>query len=891
MPIARNPAQHKNWIPRAAETEFNALLCDNKPYVLPLIGVGGAGKSSLLRRFFAYCERYETPALYIDLPRLTPTNALDMWLRLESVHTKSFDEHRKKLHSSYETFTAMLQTYGDNASSAADLLQKGVGKEDNYGIAIGALKDSVKLLHEFWQRKENEQHKALLQKPEEHLLRALALDFAKHGVILVDTLEQAGKHHLPTRLHFQDDGHLNTPVAESPHTCLFIDYCAGMAHFLFDKPVIMVLAGRPPAVRELGQLTIDFFAPTIEVPAFTVAEIRTYLEKSLPRHIQLPSDNDISKLQQLTLGNPFLLERVIRLIADWQPTWDWQDVQWQPLFNSFQQDERHGLLLYVTQRLLTHILPEDRAFWRLALPRQAIHRDMAELLFPKDEFNEQSGLLRLRTYEDKGLIYREQDPNLYYLHDETRAALTAWAKQEKCWLDKTATDIHAKLGAWFDQVTNWETIKKNLTSKREKNNTKTDSSEELSNPLLLEDAYHHLMADHEFEQRYPNYNRQNFWTLLSTAIDINNARKMQLCVALPILSLNGIQSFTDLFEKFANELRMQFRQSTHLWMEEQSQNGKLPHDWRNNETFLQDAMKLFPNDAALQVTYAEFLEKTYQDYVRAEAFYQRAIDADPKHANNLGNFAWYIHTVRKDYDRAEASYQRAIDADPKHANNLGRFALFMENIRKNYDRAETFYQRAIDADPQKTLVLITFANFMKNIRTNYDYTEILYQQAIDADPKHADNLSSYAIFLHLHRKDFNQAKQFYLRTLELEPNEANNRGNLAQLYLIEGNSIQAKPMIDNAFTLSPEAALQAKLWFYRLAHFPLEYPQAQAEIMALLETGARSESWDFSSNIVQAAKDGHPKVPLLRTIADVISGKVTLDILEELLSCESSTAS
>ncbi len=126
--------------------------------------------------------------------------------------------------------------------------------------------------------------------------------------------------------------------------------------------------------------------------------------------------------------------------------------QWQPLLDSYQRDERHGLLLYVTQRLLTHVLPDDRAFWRLALPRKSIiHREMAELLFPTDEFDGQSGLHRLSAYEDKGIVYREQDPDRYFLHDETRAALKAWAKRENCWPDKAASATHARLAVWFDQ--------------------------------------------------------------------------------------------------------------------------------------------------------------------------------------------------------------------------------------------------------------------------------------------------------------------------------------------------------------------------------------------------------------------------------------------------------
>jgi hypothetical protein len=544
MPIARNPTH--NWIPREAETEFQNLLNDCKPYVLPLVGVGGAGKTSLLLRFFSYCERHDIPALYINLPRLTVAGALDMWLRVETVHTKTFDGYRKKLNTSYETLSAMLQPYGDNASGAAELLQKSVGKDESYGLAIDAARGAGKLAYEFWQRKENKQQQALLQKPEESLIRALAEDFQQHGVILIDTLEQAGKQALQTRLAFRDDGELETPVAENPRTTNLMDYCAGMAHFLFDKPVVMVLAGRPPAIRELGELPVDYFAPTVDVPAFTADEIRAYLEKSLPRHIASPQDDDISKLQQLTLGNPFLLERVVRLLADWQPTWEWQATQWQPLLNSFQQDERHGLLLYVTQRLLTHVLPDDRAFWRLALPRHYIHRDMAELLFPKDEFGEQSGLQRLKTYEEKGTVYREQDPDRYFLHDETRAAFTAWAKREKVWLDQAACGIHARLAEWFDQQSGFDG--------KNHGDAITEMDHPMNNhPDFLEAAYHAVMSEHEFETRYQGHKREEFWLLLAGSISLSNKQKNAIAQRLSECQVEGlIRCFQEELEKWNN---------------------------------------------------------------------------------------------------------------------------------------------------------------------------------------------------------------------------------------------------------------------------------------------------------------------------------------------------
>ena len=682
------------------------------------------------------------------------------------------------------------------------------------------------MLYEFWQRKENQQHQNLLKKPEEALLAALASDFTKHGVILVDTLEQASKQNLQTRLAFCDDGGLETPVAENPHALSLLDYCAGMAHFLFDKPVVMVMAGRPPAIRELGALPVEYFAPTVEVPAFTAAEIRTYLEKSLPRHIASPQDSDISKLQQLTLGNPFLLERVVRLLADWQPLWEWQAQQWQPLLNSFQQDERHGLLLYVTQRLLTHVLPDDRAFWRLALPRQFIHRDMAELLFPKAEFGEQSGLQRLKTYEEKGTVYREQDPDRYFLHDETRAAFSAWARRENVWLDKAACETHAQLAAWFDQQSGWPDQYQDPTAKTPEN----------GNPLLLEGAYHTFMADPSFAIREQGQDKEEFWKMLAGSLYRANAWKRQRVDLLPTEEPHKTSALLQADWEFCSK---RFQSHTAQYLTQKASRGDLPADWQGNESTIRELLKTMPDDPevwgllaelesltgeereqhyrkAIELApnnadrlgdFAVFMELTRKDYDHAEAFYQKAINADPTDAHWLGNFAYFVEKIRKDYDRAEALYGQAVAADPTHARNLGNFALFMKNIRKDYDRAEKLYEQAIAADPNHANNLGNFAVFMETIRKDYDRAEVLYEQVVAADPNHARNLGNFADFVEKIRKDYDRAELLYEQSIAADPKDARNLGWFAYfMHYIRKDYDRAETLYEQSIAADPNHA-------------------------------------------------------------------------------------
>ncbi len=272
------------------------------------------------------------------------------------------------------------------------------------------------------------------------------------------------------------------------------------------------------------------------------------------------------------------------------------------------------------------------------------------------------------------------------------------------------------------------------------------------------------------------------------------------------------------------------------------------------------------------------LEKKYTGKI--EKKFQEDIAKNPKDSNKLFEFAVFMETIRKDYNRAEQLYQQAIAVDPKNAKILGRFAVFMETIRKDSDRAEKLFQQAIAADPKNAKILGNFAIFMKNIRKDYNRAEKLYQQAIAADSKNARNLGNFAIFMQTIRKDYNRAEQLYQQAIAANPKDANSLANFAQLKLIKGDYKNGRALIDRAFAANPEEpALKLELWFYRLAHFPKEYPQAQKEIVSILKTGERDEGWDFSGNIAQAKKDGHANVPLLQAFSDVILNKAKFETL------------
>jgi Tfp pilus assembly protein PilF/ABC-type oligopeptide transport system ATPase subunit len=297
------------------------------------------------------------------------------------------------------------------------------------------------------------------------------------------------------------------------------------------------------------------------------------------------------------------------------------------------------------------------------------------------------------------------------------------------------------------------------------------------------------------------------------------------------------------------------------------------------EKLFQRAIDAAPMNANSLGIFAIFMQTIRKDYARTEALYEQAIQGDPKNSFVLGNFAIFMNDIRKDYNRAEKLYEQAIAAYPGDADNLGNFAVFMKNDRKDYNHAEKLYEQAIAADPKHAGNLGNFAVFMQSIRKDNNRAEKLYEQAIAADPKRASNLGNFAVFMQTIRKDNNRAEKLYEQAIAADPKHANSLANFSQLKLIQGSYKEGRTLIDRSFSANPEDPAKLELWFYRLAHFPQDYPQAQTEIVNLLRTGARDDGWDFSGNIARAEQDGHADVALLKALSDVILNKAKFETL------------
>ena len=303
------------------------------------------------------------------------------------------------------------------------------------------------------------------------------------------------------------------------------------------------------------------------------------------------------------------------------------------------------------------------------------------------------------------------------------------------------------------------------------------------------------------------------------------------------------------------------------------------HAYDQAEVYYRRALEADPKNAVTLGNYAVFLNDIRHDYDQAERYYKKALDADQKNANALGNYAVFLNNIRHDYDQGERYYKKALDADPNHANTLGNYASFLHTIRHAYDQAEVYYKRALEADPNHANNLGNYALFLQDIRHAYDQAEVYYKQALEADPNHANALGNYAVFLKDIRHDYDQAETYYKRALEVDPKSANKLGNYAHfLITCRGGLKRADSLIQQAFENSDNdeetKPLQAKLWFYRYAHYYEEWgAEAEKELVALLNAGAKSIGWNLAPDIELARKNKHPHIEQVEAFAKALTEK------------------
>ena len=256
-----------------------------------------------------------------------------------------------------------------------------------------------------------------------------------------------------------------------------------------------------------------------------------------------------------------------------------------------------------------------------------------------------------------------------------------------------------------------------------------------------------------------------------------------------------------------------------------------------------------------------------------DLIYQEGIQAYPQSAELHGNYAIFLYTILKKYDKAEEYYLKALELEPNQATLNSNYAGFLCDTQREYDKAEEYYLKALELEPNHAHIHGNYAVFLKNIRKEYNSAERHYRKALISGSNHAYINNNYAVFLSHIKKEYNRAEKYYLQALKLDTQNANIHGNYAQQLLQTNEKEKAKYYIKKAFEINniDDNTLNIELWFYRLAHFPEYFEEAQRELDRLLAKGIRSIGWNFDGNIKRAQDDGFKNIELLHKYASMIT--------------------
>jgi len=197
------------------------------------------------------------------------------------------------------------------------------------------------------------------------LLEAIKKDFGEFGIFMIDTFEKIKNIELSSKLRFSNNATIERKREETLGQ--FRHYVDNLFTYL-SKKSLFIIAGRN--TFEDTYLTIDIKnVRELQVNKFNDDNIREYFKYS---NISLPSDELISYINQITVGNAMLITLFPKIIKEYDN--DWSALDFKEIERRMQNDSENGLLYYLTDRILSHI-DKDIELYKLIIPR-VLNRDI-----------------------------------------------------------------------------------------------------------------------------------------------------------------------------------------------------------------------------------------------------------------------------------------------------------------------------------------------------------------------------------------------------------------------------------------------------------------------------------------------------------------------------------
>jgi tetratricopeptide (TPR) repeat protein len=183
--------------------------------------------------------------------------------------------------------------------------------------------------------------------------------------------------------------------------------------------------------------------------------------------------------------------------------------------------------------------------------------------------------------------------------------------------------------------------------------------------------------------------------------------------------------------------------------------------------------------------------------------------------------------------------------------------------------AEHLFQKAIHSDPSNSFAATSYGWFLGELGRD-DEADLMFRSLCEVAPHDLTAHFCYGLIL-TKKGRLDKAKEQYEWALELDPEHSDSIANLVQIQFVQGDVASAMRNLDKLHSrIRLEPLHQLEGAFYQLAHVQGQWPARLTSVRNLIEHGVQSKGWSFDITIERAEKDGHPNVPLLKSLAAVI---------------------
>jgi len=602
MAVARQ--SHKIYINRDIDFTIEEYISNKTPKLLFVHAEGGFGKSTLLRKFLKYEER-DVPTVLIDIKEQSNRSFVDILLDEEvttTKHCKNFEQIKEILHKEPKLFNAIANSDTDSISAKIKELN------EEYGEYAKVLLDAIKMGAKWKQKEYENKKKEILLNTEFVLLQALVKDFEKeHGLFMVDTFEKIKNSDIPSKVRFNEDGTVTISLKERHYRLK--DYIENLVYLFVDNSTF-IIAGRNTQ-DELNMEVPQAYTQELELFKFNPSNLQEFFNAfSKKNAFPTPSKEQLKTIEELTFGNPLLVHLLSEVAKQYS---NWEQFDYESMKRRINEDEEHGLLFYLTDRILSHAKIKD--IYKLLIPR-VLTKEIAKVLF-----GELDVLEEIRSH---GLGFKgsKDEFHRYYLHDSVHAAILNDAQQNV---------KEQGLSSWHDNPEVKELHQNLIAFYSEGDDIYGVNSE-------FEICYHTMMLREGFEDEF-EVGREEFFNFTLGSLGLNLKTKKALCQNFKALGtvqidkmIKALHNEKDRFI-FSSELYSEISRALAL--------GIIEND--NDIDFLEELSRdRLKNDWSVFYSLGNaYLNK--EEYDQAIEAYKKAIAINPKRDqayNNMG-IAYY----------------------------------------------------------------------------------------------------------------------------------------------------------------------------------------------------------------------------------------------------------